>query len=168
MSKPGRRAHRQNRIRNDFETYSNRQPARTMAVILGIPMLVCLLAAMSRPAYGLSLWILSCAFLLIFMLFSSLTISVGRQALAWRFGPGLINKEVPLSDITAARIVRTRLLDGIGIHYTRHGWLYSVSGRDAVVVTMKDGSSLALGTNDPVGLWEAITKRLPPAPSGQA
>ncbi|MEN3111655.1 hypothetical protein ACFONG_07690 [Uliginosibacterium paludis] len=168
MSKPGRRAHRQNRIRSDFETYLNRQPARALAVILGIPMLVCLLAAMSRSAHGLSLWLLSTGFLLVFMLFSSLTITVGRQALAWHFGPGLIRKEVPLSGIAAARIVRTRLLDGIGIHYTRNGWLYSVSGRDAVVVTMKDGKQFALGTNDPVGLWEAIEKRLPPSSSTEA
>ncbi len=163
MSKPGRRAHRQNRVRNTFETYSNRQPARTLAAVLGVPMLVCLLAAISRPGYGLSLWLLSTALLLLFMLMSSLTISIGRNALAWRFGPGLISKEVPIAEIDSARIIRTRLLDGIGIHYTRHGWLYSVSGRDAVAVTLKDGSSFALGTNDPAGLWEAIEKRLPPS-----
>lgn len=160
MSKPGRRANRQNRIRNDFDAYSNRQPARALAVIIGIPMLVCLLAAMSRTENGMSLWLLSTGFLVIFMLFSSLTVSVGRSHLAWRFGPGLIHKQIPLSEIAGANIIRTRLLDGIGIHFTKHGWLYSVSGRDAVVITLKNGSSFALGTNDPVGLWEALEKRL--------
>lgn len=160
MSKPGRRANRQNRVRNDFGNYRNRQPARVLAAIIGVPILVCLLAAMSRPEHGMSLWLLSTAFLVVFMLFSSLTIEIDHSSLAWRFGPGLIRKEIPLADIAAADIIRTRFLDGIGIHFTKHGWLYSVSGRDAVVVTLKNGSRFALGSNDPVGLWEGIEKRL--------
>lgn len=163
MSKPGRRANRQNRPRRDLENYSNRQPGRALAVVIGIPLLVCLLAAISRPQHSLSLWLISTAFLLIFMLFGSLTIQVGRTHLFWSFGPGLVRKDIALTEIAGASIIRTRLLDGIGIHYTKHGWYYSVSGRDAVLVTLKDGQGVVLGTNDPVGLWEAIERRITPS-----
>ncbi|MDQ7989642.1 MAG: hypothetical protein REI09_08415 [Candidatus Dactylopiibacterium sp.] len=165
MSKAGRRAHRQNRVRNRLDNYSRRQPARALAAVLGVPMLVCLLAAISRPHYGLSLWFLSSLLLIVFVLFSSLTVDVTGTRLAWRFGPGLIRKDVALADVASATIIRTRLSDGLGIHYTRHGWFYSVSGRDAVAVVLRDGSSFALGTNDPVGLWEAIQQRIAPPPA---
>ncbi|PLK48829.1 hypothetical protein [Uliginosibacterium sp. TH139] len=160
MSKPSRRPQRQNRPKHNLQTYSNRQPARTLAVMVGIPLLICLLAAISRKEYGFSLWIISSIFLIAFMLFSSLTIRVSNDELHWHFGPGLIRKAVPIADVARAEIVRTRLWDGVGIHYTKRGWLYNVSGRDAVAITLKDGKQFMLGSNDPIGLWEAIEQRL--------
>lgn len=163
MSKPGRRSHRYNRKRQEITNYSNRQPAHALAMILGIPMLVAVIAALGRSEDAASLWLVSGLFLLTFMLFSSLCVEVDDSRLAWRFGPGLIRKEVALADVLGATIVRTSFLDGVGIHYTKHGWYYAVSGRDAVAVHLKDGRSFAIGTNDPAGLWEAIELRLKPA-----
>lgn len=162
MSKPSRRLNRQQRPRHNLPDYRRRQPARALAVLICIPLLVCLLAALSRPQYGLSLWLISSLFLLAFLLFSSLTVSVTQQNLHWHFGPGLISKQVAIRDIAHVEIVRTRLLDGLGIHFTRYGWLYNVSGRDAVAITLKDGKRFALGSGDVVGLWEAIEQRIAP------
>lgn len=160
MSKPSRRPQRQNRPKHSLQAYSNRQPARALAVMVGIPLLVCFLVALSRKEYGFSLWIVSSAFLIAFMLFSSLTIRVSNDVLHWHFGPGLIRKQVAMADVARAEIIRTGLWDGVGIHYTKRGWLYNVSGRDAVAITLKDGKRFVLGSNDPVGLWEAIEQRL--------
>lgn len=160
MSKPSRRTNRQNRPDATLKTYRNKQPARALAALIAIPLLVCLLTAISRKDYGFSLWLISTFFLLLFMLFSSLTITVSNDRLQWHFGPGLIRKQVGIKEIASAEIIRTRLWDGLGIHYTRRGWLYNVSGRDAVAITLKDGKPFVLGSNDAVGLWEAIQQRI--------
>jgi hypothetical protein len=89
-------------------------------------------------------------------LFHSLTIEVTESELRWRFGPGLIRKSVLLSDITSARHVRTNFIEGWGIHLSRFGWLYNVSGKRAVAFTMKNGKNFALGTDEPDELVRVI------------
>ncbi len=89
-------------------------------------------------------------------LFRSLTIEIDECELRWRFGPGIIRKRVSLSDVNSARSVRTHFIEGWGIHLSRFGWLYNVSGRDAVEVTLKTGKRFALGTDEPEILLAAI------------
>lgn len=88
-------------------------------------------------------------FLIIAWLFHSLTIEIGEDELHWHFGPGLIRKSVPLSDIVSAEPVRTNVLEGWGIHSSRYGLLYNVSGFDAVAVTLRSDKRFALGTDEP-------------------
>jgi hypothetical protein len=94
------------------------------------------------------------------VLFSSLTIRVGDGHLSWSFGPGVIKKSVPLSEIARAETTTTTFLNGWGIHLTSRGWLYNVAGRGAVLVTLHDGSQLLLGSDEPVALQRAITSAL--------
>lgn len=82
-------------------------------------------------------------------LFHSLTIEIDGGELRWRFGPGLIHKRVPLDLIVSAEPVRTNVIEGWGIHLSRYGWLYNVSGFDAVAVRLKNGQHFALGTDEP-------------------
>ena len=89
-------------------------------------------------------------------LFHSLRIEVTDKELRWRFGPGLISKNVPLSEIASAQPVRTNVIEGWGIHVSRFGWLYNVSGFDAVAITLRDGRKFALGTDEPQALAEAL------------
>jgi hypothetical protein len=42
------------------------------------------------------------------------------------------------------------------LNLTPYGWLYNVSGFDAVAITLRDGRKFALGTDDPHGLTTAI------------
>ncbi len=77
-------------------------------------------------------------------------------------GPGLIRKRVLLVDIVGAEVARSRLLEGWGIHYTRRGWLYNVSGRDCVLIRLRNGKSFLVGSDDAMGLWEALQQRIPP------
>jgi hypothetical protein len=81
-------------------------------------------------------------------LFHSLTIEIDDRELRWRFGPGWIRKSVPLNEIVSARPVRTNFIEGWGIHLSRFGWLYNVSGRDAVAIRLGSGKQFALGTDD--------------------
>ncbi len=90
------------------------------------------------------------------VVFRSLTITVQSGVLGWQFGPGVFGRSVPVSEIEAVEPTRTSLLSGWGIHWTRRGWLYNVSGLDAVHVRMKNGKSFLLGTDQPGRLARAI------------
>ena len=92
--------------------------------------------------------------------FSSLTIRITDRALRWQFGPGLIRKEVPLREIEGAEVTETAFLHGWGIHYTSGGWLYNVSGFQAVAVRLRSEKRFLLGTDEPEQLCHAISLAL--------
>jgi hypothetical protein len=90
------------------------------------------------------------------VLFYKLRISIDGETLCASFGIGIIRKKVRLAKIVGCDPIRIRWWYGWGIHLTPYGWLYNVSGFDAVAITLRDGRKFALGTNDPRGLTEAI------------
>jgi hypothetical protein len=94
-------------------------------------------------------------------LFSSLTIQVTERVLRWQFGPGLIRKEVPLCEIERVEVTETTFLQGWGIHYTTGGWIYNVSGFQAVAVKLKNGKQFLLGTDEPERVCNQISLALP-------
>jgi len=89
-------------------------------------------------------------------IFSTLTITVDDERLAWHYGAGLFRKSVPRSEIVAAEPTATMRLEGWGIHLTTRGWLYNVAGRQAVLVTMRGGKRFMLGTDEPAALVGAL------------
>ncbi|HEX4707349.1 MAG TPA: hypothetical protein VH229_06415 [Candidatus Udaeobacter sp.] len=90
------------------------------------------------------------------VLFYKLRISIDGETLCASFGIGIIRKKVRLAEIGGCDPIRIRWWYGWGIHLTPYGWLYNVSGFDAVAITLRDGRKFALGTNDPKGLAAAI------------
>ena len=122
--------------------------------VLGLTAVFAILGITRLKPFLLSVPVL----LIITWLFCSLTIEIGEGALRWRFGPGLIRKSVPLAEIVSAEAVRTNLLEGWGIHLSRYGWLYNVSGFDAVAITLRSGKHFALGTDEPLLLSARLTE----------
>jgi hypothetical protein len=92
------------------------------------------------------------------ILFWSLEISVTEDALMWRFGIGLIHRSVPISAIVSTEVTRTG--PTWGIHCTRRGTLYNVSGFDAVLVRRKEGRNFLLGSNEARMLNSAIERAI--------
>lgn len=90
-------------------------------------------------------------------MFRSLTIEIVDGELHWRFGPGWIHKRVPLAEIASARVVRTSVIEGWGIHYSRFGWLYNISGLNAVAITLRNGKRFCLGTDQPEALLAQLS-----------
>lgn len=90
------------------------------------------------------------------VLFHCLTIRIEGGFLHWHFGPGFWKKSVALKDIDHVDMVLNRWYYGWGIRYTRHGWLYNVSGLRAVQITLKTGKKLRLGTDEPEKLVLAV------------
>ena len=100
--------------------------------------------------------IVSIILLVCLVLFYRLKISIEDETLSASFGLGVIRKKIPLSEIASCEPIRIRWWYGWGVHLTPRGWLYNVSGFDAVAITLRDGKKLALGTDDPDGLVTAI------------
>ena len=100
--------------------------------------------------------IVSIILLVCLVLFYRLKISIEDETLSASFGLGVIRKKVRLAEIASCEPIRIRWWYGWGIHLTPRGWLYNVSGFDAVAITLHDGKKLALGTDDPNGLATAI------------
>ena len=90
------------------------------------------------------------------LLFYDLTVEINATHLLFSFGIGLIRRRIPLAEIVAARPVRNSWLYGWGIHRTPHGWLYNVSGWEAVEITLASGKRLRLGTDEPGRLTQVL------------
>jgi len=103
--------------------------------------------------------LIPCVILLVALaLFYKLSIRIDDEVLCASFGAGLIRKKVQLADIASCEPIRIRWWYGWGIHLTPYGWLYNVSGLDAVAITLQNGKKFALGTDDPHGLAAAIRR----------
>jgi hypothetical protein len=103
--------------------------------------------------------IVSIVFLVALILFYQLTITIDDESLCVSFGIGIIRKRVPIAEIVACEPIRIRWWYGWGIHLTPYGWLYNVSGLNAVAIALRGARKFALGTDDPGGLT-AIIRRL--------
>lgn len=90
------------------------------------------------------------------VLFAALTVKVDGNDVSLRFGIGVIRKKFPVSGIGSLEIVRNPWYYGWGIRKTPDGWLYNVSGLIAIELRMKNGEKFRIGTNDPIGLYNAI------------
>jgi len=98
--------------------------------------------------------------IIILFLFSTLTVIVNNNGVQIKFGVGLIHKEFNRNEILNSKIVRNKWYYGLGIRMTPTGWLYSVSGLDAVEIEMKNGKLYKIGTNEPEKLKNEIDKRI--------
>jgi hypothetical protein len=92
-----------------------------------------------------------------FYLFNSLTIEVSESELQWYFGPGLLRKRVPLSDIAKVEPVELPRMSGSGIGYALGGWVYFIKRGDGVQIHRRNNSVVTFGTDDQAGLLAALS-----------
>jgi len=97
----------------------------------------------------------SIVLLMMLPLFYKLTVTIDAESLYASFGVGIIRKKVKITEIAGCEPIRIRW-PAWGIHLTPYGWLYNVSGWDAVVIILRNGRKFAVGTDDPRGLTAAI------------
>lgn len=94
--------------------------------------------------------------LVVFSLFFQLTVTVDERELKISFGIGLIKKAWQLEKIMTTTPVQTKWWEGFGIHYTSRGWLYNISGMEAVEIELESGRHFRIGTDEPRALIGAI------------
>lgn len=93
-------------------------------------------------------------------LFGWLTVTVDEKAVTARFGIGLLRKKVLLRDIKSATRVRNKWYYGWGMRMGPWGWMFNVSGLDAVEIELRDGGRFRVGTDEPDELASAIRSSL--------
>ena len=112
--------------------------------------------ALDEPASAIIPIVVAAVLLVCVWLFHSLTVKVSREQIMLTFGVGLIRKRFTVAEIESAAIVRNHWYYGWGIKLTPHGWLYNVSGLDAVQIQRRNGRKTRIGTDEPVELLAAI------------
>lgn len=151
--------------------YHHRQPGTVIVAsccaVIPIPFVLSAWTSGVPP----SLWALwAGGLLLVILLFANLTVEIAGGHLRIRFGIGLIRKRWRLDEIEGCRPSRTSWVDGWGIRMTSGGWLYNVSGFDAVDLELKGGKACRIGTDEPqalcAALAEALAARNPPDSEG--
>ncbi len=104
---------------------------------------------------------LGVALLVCLILFSLQTVEVRGGAVRIHLGPGIPLKSFLVADIADARPVRNRWYYGWGIRKIEKGWLFNVSGLDAVEVTLRTGRVYRIGTDEPEKLVDAVRRARP-------
>ena len=117
------------------------------------------MAAFSAEARTTMPWVTG-LLVVVLLNFCTLTVTVSDGWLDCRFGLGLIWRRIRLSDVQLAEPVRNKWYYGWGIRLTPYGWLWNVSGLDAVEVTFANGRKFRIGTDDPEPLLTAIRGQL--------
>lgn len=139
--------------------YQHRQRARLLStILLGVVLVVGFLALTTKtgPALLPTLFILTGVQLMM----ASLNVRVTHRWVDVRFGMGWPRFRFALERIVAVEAVRNAPWWGWGIRLTPRGWLFNVSGLDAVEIAFEDGNRVRIGTDDPQGLAAAIRDAL--------
>jgi len=82
------------------------------------------------------------------VVFGSLTTEVDQAQFSFWFGPGAFRRSIALAEVHTCTVVQNPWWYGWGIHLTPRGWLYNVAGRDAIELTLRDGRTLRVGSDE--------------------
>ena len=155
-----------------MNTYRHTQFGKVIVVAIGTGIVI-LIASAAIPLAVLptSAWVVEMATItllggiavvlgIVLALFASLTVEIDAEHLRIRFGIGLIRKRFSLDQIDTCLPVSNPWIYGWGIRLTPHGWLYNVSGLEAVELKMKNGKTCRIGTDEPEALTAALQEAL--------
>ena len=100
---------------------------------------------------------------LVLLLFYALTVEIDSERIRFRFGIGVVRKSIPLEHIVSCKPVQNHWFCGWGIRWWGRGWLYNVSGFQAVELELNTGKRLRIGTDEPESLVQAIHQATSPS-----
>ena len=136
--------------------YRHAQPGWSMLLLVGGTALVIIaLMLPGAPQVGLPVAV---GLLVLGLLFHRLVVEVDERCVRLAFGVGLVRRSIPLAEIVDARPVTNRWWYGWGLRLTPHGWLWNVSGLDAVEITYRSGRRFRIGTDEPEALTRAVRR----------
>lgn len=93
---------------------------------------------------------------LVCCLFSLMSTRVTPKNVEWHFTLGFWKKSISLSKVNSIARVRNKYWWGLGIRLIPDGWLYCVSGLDAVELKLESGKVIRIGTDEPEELFQAL------------
>jgi hypothetical protein len=135
----------------------------TLGSIVGGALLMLVLLAGLRELPAVSA--VAALVVLVGLLFATLTVEVDAQEIRVHFTGGIVRRRVALGRVSRFTEVRNPWYYGWGIHKLRGGWIWNVSGFDAVELVQTDGAVWRIGTDEPAALVRAIAAVAPPAAS---
>jgi len=144
-----------------FQNYEHTQPGTLIRILM---MLAIFIVGTGGAAYlmqGIAPAAAVCVgmavlFVFIFALFHSLTVHVSQSEVSLRFGVGIVTKRFLTEDIESVSAVRSHWYNGWGVRKIMGGWLFNVSGFDAVEIRHANGKRYRIGTDEPKALLSAI------------
>lgn len=93
------------------------------------------------------------------LIFYRLTIEIDDKYLTMKFGTGLFRKKYSLSEIAGCRPVRNPPIYGIGIRMIPQGWLFNVTGLQAIELSFKNRKSIVrIGTDRPEEVSRVVNR----------
>jgi hypothetical protein len=138
----------------------------TISIIVMIPILIFSLIMIIIAGFKDMILVSTCGFLgltmvICLLIFYKLTIYLNDNSISFKLGIGLITRKYLIADIQSCKVVRNDPLTGIGIRKIQNGWLYNVSGLNALELTFKNKKSkVRIGTDKPDEITEIISKMI--------
>ena len=142
-------------ILSEDTAYRHYQPPRWFMLIAAPVFSVIILFHVTIGSFSVA-WIVILIGSIVGALFWGLTVEVNKDIVRLAFGFGIIHRSIPRERIAAVTRVRNRWWYSLGIRLTPHGWMWNISGLDAVELTYHDGKKFRIGTDEPEALLEAL------------
>jgi hypothetical protein len=139
--------------------YRHTQPATALRWTFGLIALFAGAAAVATDVHLIA-WPVLAVLLVVLLNLHALTVEIGGGEIKLSFGIGFIHKRFPVARVRDAQVVRNRWYYGWGIRWTPHGWLFNVSGLDAVQIRMDDDRTYRIGTDEPLRLRAALKQAI--------
>ena len=140
-------------------TYEHRQFAwATVGAMIAALLFLAVASVFAGSQRGDEIMLIALLLVVTGAVFSSMTVRVADGELRWWLGNvRAFGKRIRVGEITSAEPTKTNLFEGWGIHLTIwHGWVWNVSGFNAVEITLGSGARYAIGTDEPQALVAAI------------
>ncbi len=137
--------------------YQSTQFGTLVALILFFTILMTAMVGYSSGWHPVIL-VVGMIMIAVLVIFRSLTIEIDSSELRCYFGDGLIWRRIPLADISDAVAVRNKWYYGWGVRFIPSGWMFNVSGLDAVELTFVSGKRFRIGTDRPKEVIEALNQ----------
>ena len=137
--------------------YQHKQFGTFITIALATGMLLALLPFFITGKFPPVLIAVLVVLAVVWVLLFSLSIELKDNALICRLGAGLIHRKIRLSEIRQSRIISNPWYAGFGIHWVPgQYWVWNVSGRRGVELSLKSGERFRLGTDEPEALMRAL------------
>ncbi len=140
--------------------YKHTQVGMFVVALLGAAIFFVGYFSGAADASWASIFILSTILFFSIILFFKLTVVGNKDFIEIKFGIGLIKKKFHFKEIKSCKIVRNKWWYGYGIRKSSRGWLFNISGLDAVELSMKNEKVYRIGTDEPQKLSEFIQKSI--------
>lgn len=138
--------------------YDHKQTGKLLFLFGGLGLTLLVLSTLSQPEEKVPLILSALLLLLVTFQFSSLRVTVDQSEISAAFGLGWPKKRIPHSRIQSARQVKNAWYVGWGIRKVPSGWMYNVSGLDAVELLLTNGRVFRIGTDEPEALLTALQR----------